>query len=70
MRAKIAQDDDSSHESTTASNEAAPLKRDPVQQPLPRKRFVVESRPLGLRRDLSFDKVEELLDLIEGPARR
>lgn len=58
LRAKIAQDDD--HSEPTAE----------AQQPLPRKRFVVESRPLGLRRDLNFDKVEELLDQIDGPARR
>lgn len=35
-----------------------------------RKRFVVEARPLGLRHDLNFDKIEELLDEIEGPRRR
>jgi hypothetical protein len=35
-----------------------------------RKRFVVESRPLGLRHDLNFDKIEEVLDLIDGPYRR
>jgi hypothetical protein len=35
-----------------------------------RKRFVVESGPLGLRQDLNFDKIEEVLDLIEGPYRR
>lgn len=58
LRAKIAQDGD--HDEPTSE----------AQKPLPRKRFVVESRPLGLRRDLNFDKIEELLDRIDGPARR
>jgi hypothetical protein len=31
---------------------------------------VVEARPLGLRHDLNLDKIEDLLDEIEGPWRR
>jgi len=35
-----------------------------------RKRFKVEPLNLGLRKDLSYDNIEELLDIIEGPNRR
>jgi hypothetical protein len=33
-------------------------------------RFVVRSKPLGLRPGLSYDNVEELLDAAESPSRR
>jgi hypothetical protein len=36
----------------------------------PRKRFRIEPLNLGLRKDLSYDNIEELLDIIEGPNRR
>lgn len=36
----------------------------------PRKPFVVTPRKLGLPSGLSYDNVEQLLDEIEGPARR
>lgn len=36
----------------------------------PRKPFVVASRKLGLPSGLSYDNVEQLLDALEGPARR
>jgi hypothetical protein len=36
----------------------------------PRKRFVVTPRKLGLSSGLSYDNVAQLLDEIEGPARR
>lgn len=61
IRAKIAHDGD---------DELDNPKGAPARRPLPRERFVVDSRPMGLRRDLSFDKVEEVLDAIDGPARR
>ncbi len=35
-----------------------------------KKRFKVRSFSLGLRKDLNFDNIEELLDIIEGPNRR
>ena len=35
-----------------------------------RKPFVVTPRKLGLPSGLSYDNVEQLLDAIEGPARR
>jgi len=35
-----------------------------------RKKFKVRSFSLGLRKDLNFDNIEELLDVIEGPDRR
>lgn len=35
-----------------------------------KKRFRVEPFNLGLRKDLSYDNIEELLDVIEGPNRR
>lgn len=34
------------------------------------KRFRVRAQPLGLPKDLSYDHVEELLDRLDGPARR
>ena len=34
------------------------------------KKFVVRPKPMGLRAGLSYDNIEELLDLIEGPLRR
>jgi hypothetical protein len=40
----------------------APAKADP--------RFVMRSKPLGLRPGLSSDNVEELLDAAESPSRR
>lgn len=36
----------------------------------PKKPFVVTPRKLGLPSGLSYDNVEQLLDEIEGPARR
>jgi hypothetical protein len=36
----------------------------------PRKRFVIQSRPLGLRPGLSYDNVEELLEALEGTAHK
>ena len=33
-------------------------------------KFAVRARPLGARAGLDFDNVEELLDALEGPARR
>lgn len=62
-KAKIAQDSDSNAESS--GKQALPFAGES-----PRKHFVVEARPIGLRPDLNFDKIEELLDEIEGPWRR
>lgn len=36
----------------------------------PHKRFVVTPRKLGLPPSLTYDNVEELLDILEGPAHR
>jgi hypothetical protein len=36
----------------------------------PRRRFVVKPLPLKLPKGLSYDKVDELLDYLEGPIRR
>lgn len=36
----------------------------------PRKRFVVTPRRMGLPQGLSYDNVAELLEALEGPARR
>jgi len=36
----------------------------------PRKAFVVTPRKLGLLPGLTYDNVEQLLDALEGPARR
>jgi hypothetical protein len=36
----------------------------------PRKRFIVQPRPLGLRAGLSYDNVEELLEALEGTAHK
>jgi hypothetical protein len=35
-----------------------------------KKRFKVKSLNLGLRKDLNFDNIEEVLDILEGPNRR
>ncbi len=32
--------------------------------------FKVKSRPIGLRQDLNFDNIEEVLDILEGVNRR
>lgn len=32
--------------------------------------FTVRSRPIGLRKDLNFDNIEEVLDILEGPDRK
>lgn len=32
--------------------------------------FKVRSRPIGLRKDLNFDNIEEVLDILEGINRR
>lgn len=32
--------------------------------------FKVRSRPLGLRKDLNFDNIEEVLDILDGVHRR
>lgn len=34
------------------------------------KKFKVKAFDLGLRKDLNFDNIEEVLDIIEGPNRR
>ena len=34
------------------------------------KKFVVRAQPLGLMPGLSYDNIEELLDVAEGPLRR
>ncbi len=34
-----------------------------------RKRFRVEPLNLGLRKDLNFDNIEEVLDILDGPNR-
>ncbi|HQU91696.1 MAG TPA: hypothetical protein PLK77_05330 [Pyrinomonadaceae bacterium] len=36
----------------------------------PKKKFKVKPFKLGLRKDLNFDNIEEVLDIIEGPNRR
>jgi hypothetical protein len=36
----------------------------------PRKRFVVQPRPLGLRPGLRYENVEELLEALEGPTHK
>ncbi len=36
-------------------------------KPAPVKRFVIKSRPMGLRRGLSYDNIGELLEQAEGP---
>lgn len=35
-----------------------------------KKRFRVEPLNLGLRKDLNFDNIEEVLDILEGPNRK
>ncbi len=38
--------------------------------PKAKKRFRVRSFDLGLREGLSYDNIEELLDIVEGPLRK
>lgn len=45
------------------------LKKNSEKQPQ-RKRFVVTPFDLGLREGLSYDNIEELLDIVEGPNRK
>ncbi len=35
-----------------------------------RREFKLITYPIGLRKDLNFDNIEELLDIIEGPNRK
>ena len=35
-----------------------------------KKKFKVKAFNIGLRKDLNFDNIEEVLDIIEGPNRR
>lgn len=35
-----------------------------------KKEFKLITYPIGLRKDLNFDNIEELLDIIEGPNRK
>ena len=35
-----------------------------------KKRFKVRAIPIGLRRDLNFDNIEEVLDILEGVNRK
>ncbi|QQS32315.1 MAG: DUF2191 domain-containing protein [Acidobacteriota bacterium] len=42
----------------------------PVTKTRKHKRFVVKPFNLGLREGLSYDNIEELLDIVEGPNRR
>lgn len=35
-----------------------------------REEFKLITYPIGLRKDLNFDNIEELLDVIEGPNRK
>ena len=37
---------------------------------LRKKEFKVISYPIGLRKDLNFDNIEEVLGILEGPNRR
>lgn len=36
----------------------------------PPERFQVKSHSIGLREDLNFNKIEEVLDILDGAARR
>lgn len=36
----------------------------------PKKKFKVKAFKIGLRKDLNFDNIEEVLDILEGPDRR
>lgn len=40
------------------------------RRPEPRRPFKVEARDLGLRAGLSYDRVGDLLDAVEGPLHR
>ena len=40
------------------------------QRILERKCFKVKAHKMGLRPDLNFDNIEEVLDILEGPYRR
>ncbi len=35
-----------------------------------RKKFKVKAYRIGLRKDLNFDNIEEVLDILEGPNRK
>lgn len=37
---------------------------------LSKKRFKVKAYKIGLRKDLNFDNIEEVLDILEGPNRK
>lgn len=41
-----------------------------TKTPRSKKAVKLKTYPLGLRKDLNFDNIEELLDRVEGPRRR
>lgn len=51
-------------------NEALRLGLNARKEPKPTKPFVVRARALGLRPGLNYDKINELIEQLEGPFHR
>lgn len=70
FRLKKAQDEDPSKPFKVLVNDVLRRGLQPNGATPKRKEFKLITYPMGLRKDLNFDNIEELLDEIEGPNRR
>lgn len=70
FRLKKAQEDDPKRSFKELINETLRRGLGTQDSVSPKKRFKVKSFKIGLRKDLNFDNIEEVLDIIEGPNRR
>lgn len=70
FRLRKAQEDDPKRSFKELVNET--LRRGLSAQPStqPKRKFKVKPFKVGLRKDLNFDNIEEVLDIIEGTNRR
>lgn len=67
---KKAQEDNPAKSLKTIINEALRYGLRPKKFIRKEKEFKLITYPIGLRKDLNLDNIEELLDIIEGPNRK
>ena len=67
---KKAQENEPSRSFKEIVNEALRIGLTTKPSAKPKKKIKLKTYPLGLRKDLNFDNIEELLDIIEGPMRK